>query len=68
MIAFSCRNIRKSQDGWPIGASDFKAIITEENNRVIFSKGLVTTTVSIKPVGATTGFKNNITGPNRCGL
>jgi hypothetical protein len=62
MIAVSCTKIRKSQNDWLIDGSAYKAAVIEENNRVVFSNGLVSRTISLKPDGATTGFKNLITG------
>jgi hypothetical protein len=62
LIAVSCTEIRKSQDDWLINGSSYKAMVIEENNRIVFSNGLVSRTISLKPDGATTGFKNIITG------
>lgn len=47
---------------WLIDGKGYRAEIRQEKDRIVLTNGLVSRTISIIPGGATTGFRNLVTG------
>ncbi len=54
----SCQHPEQASTDWLIDGSSYRSVVREENDRVIISNGLVSRTISLKPEGATIGFRN----------
>jgi hypothetical protein len=60
LITLSCTDNPKSPGDWLLDGSGYVSEIKDEGNRLVITNGLISRSFSLKPDGATIGFRNEV--------